>query len=49
MISFIMEIPEIIGGNSLGFVPMDIVLEVGSRQLTKRVTAKLLLNLGDEK
>jgi hypothetical protein len=44
-----MGIPEIIGWNSLGFVPMGIVLEVGSRQLTKRVAAKLLLNLGDEK
>ena len=49
MISSTMEIPEIMGWNSLGFVPMYTVLEVGSLQLTKRVAAKLLLNLGDEK
>ena len=44
-----MGIPEIIRWIPVGFVPMDIVLEVGSRQLRNRVAAKLLLNLGNEK
>ena len=50
MISSTMEIPEMIGWISLGFVPMYVLLEVGSRQqLAKRISAKSLLNLEDEK
>ena len=50
MISSTMEIPEMIGWISLGSVPMYVLLlEVGSRQqLAKRISAKSLLNPGDE-
>ena len=49
MISSTMEIPEMIGWISLGSVPMYVSLEVGSRQqLAKRISAKSLLNSGDE-
>jgi hypothetical protein len=44
-----MEILEMIGWISLGFVPMYVVFEVGSRQLTRRISAKPLLNLRSEK
>jgi hypothetical protein len=40
-----MEIPEMIGWISLGFVPLYIVHEVGSLQLETRIPAKPLLNL----
>lgn len=43
-----MEILEMIGWISLGFVPSYIVLEVGSRKLARGIYAKLLLNLRDE-
>ncbi len=49
MISFTMETPEMIGSISLGFVPLNIELEVGSRHLAKRISPKLVLNLRDEK
>jgi hypothetical protein len=44
MLSDIMEILETIGWISLGFV-----LEVGSRNLAKRISPKLLLNLRGKK
>jgi hypothetical protein len=44
-----MEILEMIGWISMGFVPLYIVLEVGSRELAKRTSAKLLLDLRAEK
>jgi hypothetical protein len=45
MISYSMEIPEMIGWISLGFVPTYVGLEVGSRKLARRITPKLLLNV----
>jgi hypothetical protein len=45
MISYSMEIPEMIGWISLGFVPTYVGLEVGSRKLARRISAKPLLNV----
>jgi hypothetical protein len=44
-----MKTPEMIGWISLGFVPSYIVLELGSSQLARRISAKPLLNLRSEK
>jgi hypothetical protein len=44
-----MEILEMIGWISLGFVPSYIALEIGTRKLARRISAKLLLNLGHGK
>jgi hypothetical protein len=46
MISYTMEILEMVGWISLGFIPMYVALEVGSRQLTKRIPARQLLTVG---
>jgi hypothetical protein len=44
-----MEIPEMNGWISLGFIPSYIVLETGSRELAKRISANPLINLRSEK
>jgi hypothetical protein len=49
MISYVMEILEMIGWISLGFVPSYIALEVGTRKLARKMSAKQLLNLRVEK
>jgi hypothetical protein len=43
-----MEIPEMIGWMASGFVPTYIVLEVGTRELVKRLSARLYLNTLNE-
>lgn len=45
MISYTMEILEMIGWISLGFDPPYVGLEVASRKLARRISAKPLLNL----
>jgi hypothetical protein len=49
MISYSMEIPEMIGWISLGFVPTYVGLEVASRKLARRISAKPLLNVRGKK
>jgi hypothetical protein len=49
MISYGMEMHEMISWISSGFIPTYVGLEVGSRKLTRRKTPKLLLNVRDEK
>jgi hypothetical protein len=39
-----MELVELIGWMALGFVPTYAALEVGSRKLARRMSAKLSLN-----
>lgn len=45
MISYTMEILEMIEWISLGFVPTYVGLEVASRKLARRISAKPLLNV----
>jgi hypothetical protein len=49
MISSNMEILEMIGWISSGFIPTHVGLEVGCPKLTRRKTPQLLLNVRDEK
>ena len=46
MISYTMEIPEMIGWISLGFIPSYVALEVGSRKLTRGISARQFLTVG---
>ena len=41
-----MEILEMVGWISLGFIPSYVALEVGSRKLARRISARQLLTVG---
>jgi hypothetical protein len=49
MISYTMEILEMIGWISLGFIPTYVGLEVASHKPARRISAKPLLNLRDKR
>jgi hypothetical protein len=44
VVTVAMETLEMIGWISLGFVPSYLALEVGTRKLARRISAKLFLN-----
>ena len=46
MISCAMEIFETVGWISLGFIPSYVALEVGSRKLARRISARQFLTVG---
>ncbi len=46
MISCAMEILETVGWISLGFIPSYVALEVGSRKLARRISARQFLTVG---
>jgi len=48
MISATMETLHMIGWISLGFVPSYVALEVGTRKMARRISAKLWLELGSK-
>ena len=46
MISCAMEILEMVGWISVGFIPSYVTLEVGSRTLARRISARQFLTVG---